>query len=123
MTKKICTTVILLTVGFFCFSSNMLYAKDYTSVEDIKLDGKDAVGKKATLCVGKAGVNTDSNGTYFYAYAISGKIGELIDIYFEKNQKQLVKNIENIYEEYCSNITIKIIDVGYTPKGELISVE
>lgn len=121
MAKKISITAILIVVGFFCFGSNVLLAKEYTSIEDIKLDGEDAIGQKTNLCIQKGFIDNDSAGTYF----VADQRAYLMRVYFEKNQKELVKNIKNMGPTIrdCTRITIKIIGMGGLPKGKLLSVE
>lgn len=128
MTKKISITVILLTVGFFCFGSDMLHAKEYTSVEDIQLDGEDAIGKKATLCIQRGDIDDDSYGKYFWANDCSkAPHYEMIYIYFKKSQKELFKKIQPSpqHPSNCTMTTVEIFGVtaGGIPRGKLISVE
>lgn len=116
MAKKIIILVILLTVGFFCLGSNMLLAEEYTSVEDIQLDGKDAIGKKATLCIYRKMIseNTIYGKSFIGVDNPQGNTTQ-IDIYFTKDQKELVKKIEpigNLYRAHCTKVTIKIIAEG-----------
>lgn len=124
MTKKISIATILLIGWFFCIGSNMAIAKEYTSVEDIQLDGEDAIGKRATLCIRKWSIGDDSDGKYVYAAEAeiisSRATTSRLYIYFDKNQKELIKKIG---EDLCTMVTIKIFRVGGTaPSGRLISV-
>ena len=125
MAKKISIVVILLTVGFFCLGSNMLLAKDYTSVEDIQLDGEDAIGKRATLCIQSGNIDNDSYGKRFWANDVSkGLPSKMIYIYFDKNQKELFKKIQPTpHPSSCTIVTIEVFELGMSiPRGRLISV-
>lgn len=126
MAKKINITVILLTVGFFCIGSNTLHAKDYTSVEDIQLDGEDAIGKRATLCIQSGNMEDDDRyGRHFWASDVSKgfKSQKTIYIYFNKNQKELFKKIQPFPDfKNCTMVSIEIFEGGSIPRGRLISV-
>lgn len=98
----------------------MAIAKEYTSVEDIKLDGEDAMGKKATLCIQKNSIYDDADGKYLVASTLP--LSSFIYIYFNKNQKELIKKIHPYGDNYCTKVTIKIFDYS-RPSGRLISVE
>lgn len=125
---KLNRVITILIIGlFFLIGRGVSFAKEYTRVTDIQLDGEDAIGKKATLCLQRGDIEDYGDGKHFLGTEFSegGRSG-LIYIYFEKNQKELIKKITPHPDPYnCTMTTVKIFEVGgSTPSvsARLISV-
>ena len=117
--KRMITILYLntvLSVLIFILFTNTAFAQAYKTIKDIMLDGKDAVGKKASLCVFISSIRDtqidvwDEEGSKWMA------------INRDSKKKELIKRITTDFDR-CTEVTVKILDVFNWPVAEMISVE
>jgi len=114
--KKI--TTITVSALFYIFLANATFAQDYKTIKDISFDGKDAIGKKAALCVRISNI-------YERDVAVWDEEGSTsMSIIKDPKKKELLKKIltTSAPGNKCTEIIVKIIPGFYGPTGELISV-